>query len=345
MPVCLILTILWTSCADKQPDSLRKYADREHLNLGVAVHNSFFNQPGEDRYRQLLKNEFNTVVAENATKPEAIEPEHGKFDFSRADKLVSFAQKNGMKIRGHCLVWHKQIPHWMNDDELSKEELLFILKEYITTVVTHFKSKIFAWDVVNEAIDVGEADHFRKTTWTKVIGPEFIDSAFVWAHRADPTTLLFYNDYDAEGMNAKSDAVYELVKGLKARGIPIGGVGLQCHFQLGKIDFEGIKQNMQRLKELGVQTQMTELDISIDEGKESPETLHEQAGAYGKMARLWLEDQNCTAFMVWGLTDKYSWIPRFSKNERGSALLFDKEFQKKPAYYEILDLLKNNAIN
>lgn len=336
-----ILAILLASCTRESSNTLRKCADIHQQNIGTAVSNSFFVVFPDSTYKRLLKTEFNTLVGENVMKPFAIEPERGKFVFARPDKLAIFAHENGMKMRGHCLVWHKQIPDWMNNDKFSKEELLSILKEYITTVVVHFKGKVFAWDVVNEAVDVKEEDHFRQTVWTKVIGPEFIDSAFVWAHQADPSVLLFYNDYDAEGMNAKSDAVYELVKGMKNRGIPISGVGLQCHFHLGEINFEGVKTNMQRLKNLGLQTQITELDISIDKGKESPETLQKQAEAYGKMAQLWIEDENCTAFMVWGLTDKYSWIPQFSKDERGTALLFDKDFKKKPAYDKILSQLEN----
>jgi len=343
VPLFIILVFGIVSCAKQSSDTLRECADQQNLNLGMAVHNRFFNQPVNSKYQQLLKNECNTVVAENAMKPYALEPERGKFRFSQADKLVNFAQENGMKIRGHCLVWHKQIPRWMNNEQLSREELLSVLKEYITTVVSHFKGKVFAWDVVNEAIDTEEPDHFRKTVWLNVIGPAFIDSAFVWAHRADPSALLFYNDYEAENMNEKSNAVYNLVKGMKERGIPIDGVGLQCHFRLGEIDFAGIKANMQRLAELGVQTQITELDISIDTGKESQETLKEQAESYGKMAKLWLDDENCTAFVVWGLSDQYSWIPEFSKNERGTALLFDKNFKKKPACDEILNLLKNTS--
>ena len=340
---CLLL--LLSACATKAPDTLRKYTSEQHMNFGMAVHNSFFSEAGDSEYKQVLKTEFNTLVAENSTKPYAIEPVRGEFEFNKADQLVDFARENGMKMRGHCLVWHKQIPEWMNNDQFSKEELLSILKEYITTVVDHFKGEIFAWDVVNEAIDENEEDHFRQTIWTKVIGPEFIDSAFVWAHQADPSALLFYNDYDAENMNKKSDAIYELVKGLKSRGVPINGVGLQCHFQLGKIDFDGIKENMQRLENLGLQTQITELDISIDKGNESPEVLQKQAEAYGKMAQLWIDDKNCTAFIIWGLTDKYSWIPQFSKNERGSALLYDENFNRKPAYNQILQQLKSYSFN
>lgn len=344
----IIMSLGQTSCKKKDIDdkgTLREYADKIDRNIGVAVYNRFFMDSTNVQYTKILKDEFNTVVAENAMKPYMMEPKRGTFVFSRADKLAKFAGENGMKMRGHCLVWHNQIPDWMNNDQLSKEELLSIMKKYITTVVGHLKGKVYAWDVVNEAINVNEPDHYRKSVWMKVIGPEYIDSAFVWAHQADPNALLFYNDYDAENMNAKSDAVYKLVKNLKNRGVPINGVGLQCHFQLGKIDFDGIKKNMQRLKDLDLQTQITELDISIDAGKENAQTLQQQAAAYGKLAKLWLEDTNCTAFMIWGVSDQYSWIPGFSKNKRGVPLLWDKDFNKKPAWYQVLNQLKESSVN
>lgn len=325
----------------KAQETLREYADSIHFHIGTAVHRNFFSASEDDPYVQLLKSEFNTVVAENVMKPEFLEPVRGKFTFGLADQLVRFAEQNNMKVRGHCLVWHKQIPKWMNNDSLSREQMLKILKNYITTVVSHFKGKIMTWDVLNEAIDVKEKNNLRKTVWLKTIGPDYIDSVFVWAHRADPSAKLFYNDYDAEGMNKKSNAVYQLVKNLKKKGIPINGVGLQCHFHLGEIDFNGIKQNMQRLAKLGLQTQITECDISMPLHQETKENLDKQAKAYGKLLNICLHNKNCTAFMVWGFTDRYSWIPRFSNNTRGHALLFDKNYKKKPAFFEVLDVLKN----
>lgn len=232
----------------------------------------------------------------------------------------------------------------MNNNQLSREELFAILKEYITTVVTHFKGRIFAFDIVNEATDENEPDLFRKTVWEKVLGPEFIDSAFVWAHQADPSALLFYNDFNSEDMGKKSNAVFNLVKGMKERNIPINGVGLQCHFQLGKINFAGMKTNMNRIAGLGLQTQFTELDISIPADQFTKENFEKQASEYGQVMSLFLNDKNCTAFMLWGLTDKFSWIPGFSENKRGDALIFSEDYGKKPAYFSILNLLNKAAL-
>jgi endo-1,4-beta-xylanase len=299
--------------------------------------------PDDDPYKSLLKKEFNTVVAENAMKPVSLAAERGKFEFKNADSLVAFARANGMKVRGHCLVWHQQIPAWMNNDQLSREELFNIMKEYITTVVTHFKGKIFAWDVVNEAINEKEADAYRNTVWKKVLGPAYIDSAFVWAHRADPSALLIYNDYDIEDMGRKSNAVFDLVKGMKARHIPIDGVGLQCHFQLGRINPVEMKANMDRIAGLGLQTQITELDIAVPSDQYTKENFEKQAEEYGQVMTLFLQDKNCSSLMLWGLTDRFSWIPGFSKNKRGGALIFAEDYGKKPAYHTFLKLLKNKV--
>lgn len=324
--------------------TIRESSDKLNKNMGVAVSNQFFRFSNDPQYKALLKNEFNMVVAENIMKPVSIEPVRGQFVFNKADSLIAFAEANGMKVRGHCLIWHKQIPRWMNNDQIPREELFAIMKEYITTVVTHFKGRISAWDVVNEAIDEKEPDLYRKTVWEKVLGPAFIDSAFVWAHKADPSALLFYNDFDSEDMGKKSDAIFNLVKGMKERNIPIHGVGLQCHFQLGKINIAEIKRNMDRIAGLGLQTQFTELDISIPADQFKKENYEKQAREYGQVMSLFLNDKNCTAFILWGLTDKFSWIPKFSENKRGDALIFSADYGKKPAYFSIFNLLKKTAL-
>jgi len=343
--VIFILQISFSALTLAGQGTIRQSADKLGKNIGVAVSNQFFRFSDDHQYKTLLKSEFNTVVAENVMKPVSIEPVRGQFLFDKPDSLIAFAAANGMKVRGHCLVWHKQIPRWMNNDQLSSGELFAILKEYITTVVTHFKGRIFAWDVVNEAIDEKEADSFRKSAWMKVLGPSFIDSAFVWAHRADPTALLIYNDYGAEDIGAKSNAVFTLVKAMKARNIPISGVGLQCHFQLGKTNFDGMKQNMERIARLGLQTQITELDISLPSDQLTNENYEKQAREYEQVMSLFLKDNNCTAFMLWGLTDKFSWIPGFSLNKRGSALVFSEDYSRKPAYNSVFNLLNKSVRN
>lgn len=329
------------ACTTSSTPTMRQAADQCGVNLGVAIHDRFFDTDSLNRYKKVICDNFNMIVAENAMKPDRIQPQKGTFYFQEVNELIRFAENHQLKLRGHCLVWHKQIPEWMSKDNYSKEELLSVLKTHIITTVRHCKGKIYAWDVVNEAIDEHQPDYMRPSVWMKTIGPSYIDSAFVWAHQADPEALLFYNDYDAEGINEKSDMVYELVKGMKDRGIPIDGVGLQCHFELGKIDFESIRNNMLRLHELGLQTQITELDISLDSSAVNVQSRQKQGDAYGHLCRLCLSDNQCTALVIWGVSDADSWIPQLSDYKRDKALLFDENFNKKPAFDTLYSTIKN----
>jgi endo-1,4-beta-xylanase len=210
-----------------------------------------------------------------------------------------------------------------------------VLRDHITTVVGRYRGRVDAWDVVNEAI---EGSGLRNTVWHNVIGPEYLDLAFQWAHEADPDALLFYNDYSAEGMNTKSDAVYDLVKGMLERGVPIHGVGMQMHIALGQVPpADKFLENMDRLADLGLQVHITELDVRIRDDPDE-ETLVQQAEDYREIMETCLAAKGCTAFITWGFTDRYSWIPS-SRQGWGSALILDASYQPKPAYTALQDAL------
>jgi endo-1,4-beta-xylanase len=312
------------------PDSLRALADARGIYIGAAVNNGLVQQAD---YAAVLAGQFNLLTSENAMKFGVIHPEPGVYTFEGADELVNFAHANGMAVRGHTLVWHQQMPNWLRDS-LTPEQVNAALYEHINTVVGRYQGQITVWDVVNEAIVDGRTGKLRPTFWTKKLGDEYIDLAFTWAHEADPNALLFYNDYGADDLNDKSDAVYNLVKGMKERGIPIDGVGMQFHYELGRIpDLEDVATNMQRLGELGLQVHITELDIRIHDPA-TPEQLEQQAQEYAALLKVCLQAENCTAFITWGFTDKYSWIPQFQKGF-GTALLFDETYQPKPAYFAL----------
>ena len=209
-----------------------------------------------------------------------------------------------------------------------------VLHQHISTVVGRYRGQVYAWDVVNEALDSN--GNLRSNFWYQAIGPDYLDLAFQWAHEADPQALLFYNDYSAESMNKKADGVYNLVKRMKARGIPIDGVGLEFHEELGAIpSLDEVAQNISRLKSLGIQVQITELDIRI-KNTSSPAQLALQAQEYRDILKGCLDASNCTALLMWGMTDKNSWIPNFYPGY-GSALIFDGNYQPKPAYKALLD--------
>jgi endo-1,4-beta-xylanase len=211
-----------------------------------------------------------------------------------------------------------------------------VLRGHITTVVGRYRGRIAAWDVVNEAIE--EDGTLRDTFWLRIIGPEYIDMAFQWAHEADPDALLFYNDYASEGLGRKSDAVYALVQDMLERDVPIHGVGLQSHLVLTSPPvFKDVLANIKRLSDLGLLVHVTEMDVRM-RGEPTEARLERQARVYSAFLEACLEAENCTAFVLWGFTDRHSWIP----GERpgwGSALIFDESYQPKPAYEAMREAL------
>ena len=328
------VTPLPTVSTDLAADTLRAYAAQQGKLIGVAVNNGLVR---EAEYAEVLAREFNLLTTENAMKWSLIQPERYRYDWAGADELVNFAIANGMKVRGHTLIWQQQMPNWLKYQDWSREELLTIMKEHITNVVGRYRGRVDIWDVVNEAII--QKGVIITPFWSKQLGTDYIDLAFQMAHEADPDALLFYNDYNADDMGAKSNGVYALVKGMKERGIPIDGVGMQFHIELNYLPkLDEVSQNMKRLGELGLQVHITELDIRI-KGSPTPELLEQQAQNYRDILNVCLNEPNCTAFIMWGMTDKYSWIPQ-TRQGYGSALIFDENYLPKPAYQALLDAIK-----
>lgn len=287
-------------------------------------------------YADLLAQEFNMLTPENDMKIARLQPEEGRFTFDSADQLVAFAETHGMKVRGHTLVWHLFLPKWLSDKEWEKDELNQVMRTHILTVAGRYKGKIDAWDVLNEAVE--HDGRLRESLWYKTLGPDYIDNAFRWAREADPHALLFYNDFDAEGMNAKADGVYALVKGMKERGVPLDGVGFQLHVDAeNPPSIEAMRKNMQRLVALGLQIHFTEIDVRVSLPM-TPERLEKQAACYAALLELCLSEPACTAFVTWGFTDRYSWVPRFFEGY-GDALLFDRDKKPKPAYEAVRSIL------
>jgi len=322
--------------------SLRKEAQRLGLLVGTAVDPARFSEP---LYAEMLASQFNMVEPENAMKWRAAEPARGQFNFTTGDQVVEFAEAHQMKVRGHNLLWGIFNPAWLTEGHFTPDELRSIMKNHIITVVSHYRGKVFAWDVVNEAFD--RNGQLKHTLWydrpgigLAGQGTAYIAQAFRWAHQADPQALLFYNDYAAEGLNAKSDAIYAMVKDFKRRHVPIDGVGLQMHLMdLDQIP-TSVADNIARLAALGVQVHITEMDVALPidaSGKPLHRAdLSRQAKIYGEMATICAEQPGCTAFQTWGFTDKYSWIPHYTKGKKGDALLFDANYRPKPAYRAVL---------
>jgi GH35 family endo-1,4-beta-xylanase len=318
-----------------EAQTLRDAADSRGLHIGAAVNMSPFRN--EPIYTQTLGREFNMLVAENAMKFDALHPAQNTYNFTDADALVAFAEANNMAVRGHNLVWHSQIPGWLTGGNFTRDQVIAIMRDHIMTVVGRYRGRILAWDVVNEAINDSNGQLRAESFWLQKIGPEYIAMAFQFAHEADPDAKLYYNDYSAEGAGTKSDGVFNLVSGLVNQGVPINGVGWQMH-QINPFRFQQAHQtNAQRLGALGLEVSITEMDVRISLPTTAQE-LSEQALAYSDAVQFCLSQPNVKTLVTWGFTDKYSWIPGFFSGF-GDALIFDANYQPKPAYSAMLSAL------
>jgi endo-1,4-beta-xylanase len=323
--------------------TLRQAADQAGMLVGAAVRPSLFS---EAAYSATLAREYNMVEPEDVMKWWVVR-RSPEFDFREGDEVVRFAQAHSMKVRGHCLVWDHNNPGWLTQGGFTSAQLSHLLEEHITKVMKHYAGQVFAWDVVNEALD--ENGRPKNSLWYNQPGIGFagkgtayVEQAFRWAHAADPHALLFYNEAEGEGLNRKSDAIYAMVKDFKQRGVPIDGVGLQLHISRFDIDIAAIAANIARLTALGVQVHITELDVSLpvdSSGVAQKEDLLRQAAVYRGVVRACLQSPGCTAIQTWGFTDKYSWIGSHSHGTRGAALPFDRAYKPKPAYDAMLEEL------
>ncbi|MGW0771702.1 non-reducing end alpha-L-arabinofuranosidase family hydrolase, partial [Streptomyces sp. NPDC002676] len=276
---------------------------------------------GDSTYSTILDREFNMITPENEMKWDTTEPSRGTFNFGPADSIVGHASAHGQRMRGHTLVWHSQLPGWVKSIT-DANTLRSVMDNHITTEMSHFKGKIYAWDVVNEAFADGGSGRHRSSVFQDVLGNGFIEEAFRTARNADPSAKLCYNDYNIENWtDAKTQGVYAMVKDFKSRGVPIDCVGFQSHFGAGGPP-AGYQTTLSKFAALGVDVQITELDIA----QASPTAYTNAVQACMNVAR-------CTGITVWGIRDSDSW--RTGENP----LLFDASGNKKPAYSAALTAL------
>ncbi|MFF5077556.1 endo-1,4-beta-xylanase [Actinoplanes sp. NPDC000266] len=274
---------------------------------------------GDSTYTRILTTEFNSVTAENEMKWDATEPSQGRFTYTNGDRILNQGLAMGAKVRGHALLWHQQQPSWAQS--LSGSALRNAAINHVTQVATHYKGKIYAWDVVNEAFADGGSGARRDSNLQRT-GNDWIEAAFRAARAADPNAKLCYNDYNTDGINAKSTGIYTMVRDFKSRGVPIDCVGFQSHLGAG-LD-STYQANLQRFADLGVDVQITELDVAQGGN---------QANVYAGVTRACMAVSRCTGITVWGIRDSDSW--RTGENP----LLFDNSGNKKAAYTSVLNAL------
>jgi len=339
--------------AARPEPTLRSEAPRD-LKIGSAVWGQRdligYDRKHPTEFQSILAAEFNSITPENDMKWAEVHPEPGVYDFSGADAVVAFAQANGQEVRGHTLLWHSQNPQWVIDGSATWtcQEARDVLEDHITTVVGRYAGEIYQCDVANEIFqddwDTGgvrlrtEANPFLKACAADPVA--LIGDAFRWAHEADPEAVLFLNDYNAEGINNKTNAYYALAQELLADGVPLGGFGAQGHLSLMYGFDESIQANFERFAALGLQVAITEADVRMplgDDGEPTAEQIALQAERYDKMLQACINVPACTSYTVWGFDDGRSWVP--SVFPEGYATIMTADFEKKPAYYALLESL------
>ncbi|KAL8370035.1 hypothetical protein RB595_000408 [Gaeumannomyces hyphopodioides] len=310
-------------------DGLNTRAQAKGRYWGTAIN------PGvmaDSRAGPILRNpeDFGSYTAENEMKFDALERSLGAFNYDSADRIVTQAKSIGAKMRCHTLVWYNQVPGWLQNGGFNKTQLISIMETHIQNVVTHFKGSCYAWDVVNEAIDWDGSYRIKDSIWGSTIGPtDYIPRAFKAARAADPDAKLYYNDYGCDKPGRKSTGAQNLIKMVQAAGAPIDGMGFQAHLTTGDVgDVATLARNLDAFTALGVDVAYTELDIAAKNGSSQ---FEQQATDYATVVKACLQVDRCVGITAWGFTDAHSWI------NDGNALIWDANYNKKPAYDAILN--------
>lgn len=348
----------WGPRTIPEPTDGLKDTYKDYFKIGVAVNNRNVQDP--DQIKVVLR-EFNSITAENAMKPQPTEPKKGEFNWEDADRIADFCRANGIKMRGHTLMWHSQIGSWMYQDEkgnlLSKEEFYANMKHHIQAIVNRYKDVVYCWDVVNEAVADSPVypgrPELRDSPMYKIAGEEFIYKAFEYAHEADPNALLFYNDYnDAEP--AKSHRIYNLVKRMKDAGVPIDGIGMQAHYNVYGPSMKEVDDAINLYSTVVKHIHLTELDIRINEDMGGGLRFNQGQATVSDWERTLQQDQYVNLFKVlrkhkdvidcvtfWNVSDKDSWL-----GVRNYPLLFDENYKPKQAYNAVknFDPKMDNAV-
>ena len=346
-----------------QPSLADIYADSFRIGVALNARETLGTDPSASR---LIGAHFNALTAENDMKWERIHPTEAEFDFRIADALVDRADAQGAFLVGHTLLWHSQTPAWVFQDSegqpASRTLLLNRLKHHIETVVGRYKGRIHSWDVVNEAFN--DDGSWRESPWYKIIGPDYIAKAFEYAHAVDPAAALYYNDYNLFKA-PKRDAVIALIKDLQARGIPVGGIGIQGHYGIGYPPLEELEASIVAFGQLNIPVMFTELDISVlpfpSQGQMGAdisqnfelqaelnpyadglpvERAQELTQAYVDLFTLFLKHRDLiNRVTLWNLTDASTWRNNWPMRGRTDyPVLFDRQNQPKDAYRALVEL-------
>lgn len=316
-------------------DTLRELANSKGLTIGTCVDHEIWQE--DEEYRDIVSTEFDRITPESCLNWKYIRPSEDEFDFSKPDDLVEFAAYNGMKVTGIPLVWHNELPEWLENGNYEKDTE-DLLKEHVGTVVSRYSGEIDTWTVINEAVN--DDGKLRDTLWLERIGESYIEKAFRWA--AENTDAeLFYNDYGLSYDEEKREKVYSILSDLLDRGVPVDGIGLQMHFIGIHAEPEGVRKTIEMFQDLGLEVRVTEMDVAYRKEK-APENLElEQARYYGEIIESCL-DSGVEEIAFWGVRDSDSWINVFQdypSKYTTRPLLFDEDGNRKKSYEEVREVI------
>jgi endo-1,4-beta-xylanase len=368
MILCSLIGLTGLGCSflpqavNAQTSSLKKVYKKDFL-IGTALNNTHIME-GDAKADKLIKEQFNAATPENIMKAEIIHPGWDKYNFDMADKLVEFGKKYNIKINAHTLIWHSQLPAFLRGMK-SADSVKTFFENHITTVASRYDGKVYSWDVVNEALN--EDGTMRNSIFLQKLGADYITDAFKLAQKAAPNTMLYYNDYNIESPKKRAGAL-EIVKKIQAAGVRIDGVGIQGHWHLGKVPYDDIEESIKAFSALGVKVMFTELDISVLPNPLRGNTADVSATAeqnnanrgnpyvnglpdsvqnaladdYEKLFKLFIKyKKQVDRVTFWGVEDGGSWLNGFPVRGRTNyPLLFDRNYQPKPAFYKVYNLRK-----
>ncbi|MFG3140340.1 endo-1,4-beta-xylanase [Streptomyces sp. NPDC048211] len=303
--------------------TLHELASAQGKYFGSATDNP---ELPDGAYAAVLGSEFGQITPGNSMKWDTTEPVQGQFNFAKGDVITDFAEQHGQTVRGHTLVWHSQLPGWVGS--LPSAQVEAAMTNHVTAEATHYRGAVSAWDVVNEPFN--EDGTFRTSPFYTAMGSDYIATALRAAHAADPDAKLYINDYNIEGLGAKSDAMYALVSELLDEGVPLDGVGMQAHLAVQYGFPYQMQANMQRFADLGLDVAVTELDVRMQLPADAAKTAT-QSSYYRQTTEACLAVARCVGITVWDYTDKYSWVPSTFPGQ-GAANLYDENLLPKPAY-------------
>lgn len=357
------VTLPQSSTAEEPSPATLRGAFKDDFLIGVAMNTRMVN--GQNlKAAEIAARQFSALTAENDMKWQSVHPAPGNYRFEAADAYVEFARKNDMAVIGHTLVWHSQTPAWVfqgkDGKPATREELLERMRDHILTVVGRYKGRIKGWDVVNEAISDGP-EGLRDSPWRRIIGDDFLDQAYRFAHEADPAAELYYNDYGLENPAKRARAI-EMLRGLIKRGAPITGVGTQGHFSLKSPGIDQVEKTITDFAALGLKVMITELDVDVLPSRGNagiadisrkekadpaldpyveglPDDVQQQlANRYAALFTVFLRHKkDISRVTLWGLDDGQSWLNNFPiRGRKNHPLLINRELLPKPAFFEVL---------